>query len=61
MLGVYWNGPAIVNNTEGRTVFLRWNGIMRKASTSRVLKYYEEDDLENNENDTVYAGAADIR
>ena len=44
-----WDGPATVVNTEGRTVWIKWHGNLRKAATSRVLKYFE-DEVVNQEN-----------
>ena len=45
------NGPAIVVTSEGRTVWYRWHGIMRKTATNRLLKYYDDknESIEQNE------------
>ena len=37
-----WDGPAVVVTSEGRTVWYRWYGILRKAATNRLLKHHDE-------------------
>ena len=46
-----WDGPAEVVVQDGRTVHLNWQGNLRKAATSRLLKYFNDTEEANGEID----------
>ena len=46
-----WDGPAEVITSDGRTVWIQWHGNLRKAATSRLLKYSEDINGEEVNND----------